>query len=65
MNPNVLIVKVTEVSVGLFYLQVVDQQLIQGRVSVQIDEETFVFTHFDPRSFQRNTHALQLLLTLL
>lgn len=29
-------------------LQVVDQQLVQGRIGVQVDKEALVILHFDP-----------------
>lgn len=47
------------------YLQVVDQQLVEGRVSVKVDQETLVVHHSDSRRLQGNAQTLQLLLTLL
>lgn len=47
------------------YLQVVDQQLVESRISVEVDQETLVIHHSDSRGLQRNSQALQLLLTLL
>ena len=47
------------------YLQVIDQQLIEGGVSVQVDQETLVVDHPDARRLQRDAQTLQLLLTLL
>lgn len=46
-------------------LQVVDQQLVQGGVGVQVDQEALVVAHLDPRRLQGDAHALQLLLALL
>lgn len=47
------------------YLQIIDQQLIQSRVSIKVDQETLVVDHSDARRLQGNTQALQLPLTLL
>lgn len=47
------------------YLQVVDEQLIEGRVSVKVDQETLVIHHSDSRGLQGNSQTLQLPLTLL
>lgn len=37
------------VCVCVRYLQVVDEQLIEGRVSVKVDQETLVIHHSDSR----------------
>lgn len=52
-------------SVGVSYLQVVDEQLIEGGVGVKVDQETLVVHHSDPGGLQGDAQALQLPLTLL
>lgn len=47
------------------YLQVVDEQLIEGRVSVEVYQETLVVHHSDSRWLQGNAQTFQLPLTLL
>lgn len=47
------------------YLQVVDEQLIEGGVGVKVDQEALVIHHSDPGGLQGDAQALQLLLTLL
>lgn len=47
------------------HLQVVDEQLIEGRVSVEVDQEALVVYYSDARGLQRNAQTLQLLLTRL
>lgn len=47
------------------YLQVVDQQLVEGGVGVEVDQETLVVHHSDSRRLQGNAQTLQLPLTLL
>lgn len=52
-------------SVRASYLQVVDEQLIEGGVGVEVDQEALVVHHADPGGLQGDAQALQLLLTLL
>lgn len=40
------------------YLQVVDQKLVEGRVSIQVDQEAFVLSYFDARWLQRDAQTL-------
>ena len=40
------------VCVCVRYLQVVDQQLVEGRVGVQVDQETLIVHHSDARRLQ-------------
>lgn len=47
------------------YLQVVDQQLVEGGVGVKVDQETLVVHHSDSGGLQGDTQTLQLPLTLL
>lgn len=47
------------------YLQVVDEQLVEGRVSVEVDQEALVVYYSNARRLQRNAKTLQLLLTRL
>lgn len=47
------------------YLQVVNQKFIKSRIGVQVDQEALVLSDLDPWWLQRDSHALQLLLTLL
>lgn len=47
------------------YLQIINQQLIQSRVSIKVDQEALVIDHSDARRLQGNAQALQLSLTLL
>lgn len=37
------------VCVCVQYLQVVDQQLVESRISIQVDQETLVIHHSDAR----------------
>lgn len=53
------------VCVCVWYLQVVDQQLVEGGVGVKVDQETLVVHHSDSGGLQGNTQTLQLPLTLL
>lgn len=50
---------------NMCYLQVVDEQLVEGRVSVEVDQEALVIYNSDARGLQRNAQTLQLLLTCL
>jgi len=47
------------------YFEVVDQQLVEGGVSIKVDQKTLVFHNSDARWLKRDTQAFQLLLTLL
>lgn len=51
--------------VRVAYLEVVDQQLVEGGVSVEVDQETLVFHHSDAGRLKGDTQTFQLLLTLL
>lgn len=47
------------------YLQVVDEQLVEGRVGVQINQEALVVYHSDSGRLEGNSETFQLPLTFL
>lgn len=51
--------------VCMCYLQVVDEQLVKGRVSVEVDQEALVIYYSNARGLQRNAQTFQLLLSCL
>ena len=47
------------------HLEIVDEQLIEGGVSIEVDQVELALPHLDARHLDRDAHLLQCSMTLL